>query len=106
VRPKQESAGKTTGEGNTKIGNAHLRWALAEAALYLLRDLETAKRWRKRVEAKKGTGKMISILAAKLGRAVYQILRRGEAFDEKKFFGIRVASASTVPSGELVMAAP
>ena len=106
VRPKQESAGKTTGEGNAKIGNAHLRWALAEAALYLLRDLETAKRWRKRVEAKKGTGKMIAILAAKLGRAVYQMLRRGEAFDEKRFFGIRVAPASTVPSGEFAMTAP
>lgn len=108
VRPKQESAGKTTGQGNAKIGNAHLRWALAEAALYLLRDLETAKKWRHRVEARKGTGKMIAILAARLGRAIYQMLRRGEAFDEKRFFGLRCATpvTSVTPSiqGEQVMA--
>ena len=29
VRPRHESAGKPGGFGNKKIGNAHLRWALA-----------------------------------------------------------------------------
>lgn len=92
VRPKQESAGKITGWGSTKIGNAHLRWALAEAVLYLLRDLEPAKKWRQRIEAKKGTAVMISILAARLGRAIYQMLKRGQAFDMPRFFGLASAT--------------
>ena len=95
VRPRQESAGKTTGQGNAKIGNAHLRWAIAEAALYLLRDRELAKKWRQRVEAKKGTAVMLSILAARLGRAMYQMLRRGEEFNERKFFGLPAVKTSS-----------
>lgn len=98
VRPCQESAGKITGQGNAKIGNAHLRWAIGEAALYLLRDRELAKKWRQRVEAKKGTSIMLSILAARLGRAIYQMLRRGEEFNERKFFGLPAIKEATMPA--------
>jgi hypothetical protein len=59
-----------------------------------LRDRELAKKWRKRVEAKKGTAVMLSILAARLGRAMYQMLRRGEEFNERKFFGLPAAKVS------------
>ena len=31
-------------------------------------------------------GKAMSILAARLGRAIYTMLKRGEVFDENRFF--------------------
>jgi transposase len=86
VRPSHESAGKKVGFGHKKIGNAHLRWALGEAITLLLRESDQAKSWMKRKEKKTGKGKAMGILAAKLGRAVYWMLRRQEAFDVKRFW--------------------
>jgi transposase len=86
VRPDRESAGKKQGFGNKKIGNAHLRWAFAEAVCLFLRGNEQAKRWQARKEKKHGKGKALAILAAKLGRAVYFMLRRQEPFDAAKFW--------------------
>src|SRR5262249_28154606 len=85
VRPGHESAGKKCGFGRKKIGNAHLRWAFAEAVNLLLRESEQAKKWIARREKKHGKGKALGILAAKLGRAVYWMLRREHAFDPKRF---------------------
>jgi transposase len=42
VRCGHESAGKKLGSGGKKIGNAHLRWAFAEAACLFLRSSERA----------------------------------------------------------------
>jgi transposase len=86
VRPSHESAGKKVGFGPKKIGNAHLRWALGEAVTLLLRESDQAKSWMTRKEKKHGKGKAMGILAAKLGRAVYWMLRRQEAFDVKRFW--------------------
>jgi transposase len=87
VRPEHESAGKKCGFGKKKIGNAHLRWALGEAVTLLLRESDQAKRWLARQQKKRGKGKALGILAAKLGRAVCWMLRRQEAFDVKRFWG-------------------
>jgi len=87
VRCSHESAGKKLGSGNKKIGSAPLRWALGEAACLMLRYSEQAKRWKARMEKKKGSAKTLGILAAQIGRVVYQLLRKGEVFDGKKFFG-------------------
>jgi transposase len=35
VKPKKESAGKVSGSGGAKIGNANLKWASSEAAVLL-----------------------------------------------------------------------
>jgi transposase len=86
VRCVHESAGKKLGTGGKKIGNAHLRWAFAEAACLFLRSSERAKKWKQRQAAQRGDGKALAILAAKLGRAVYHMLRKGEAFDEERFW--------------------
>src|SRR5215813_13686533 len=43
VRCAHESAGKKQGTGGNKIGNAHLKWAFAEAACLFLRESEQAK---------------------------------------------------------------
>jgi transposase len=86
VRCAHESGGKKLGSGGKKIGNPHLRWAFSEAACLFLRQSETAKKWLQRQEKKRGKGKALGVLAAKLGRAVYHVLRKKVAFDEKRFW--------------------
>jgi len=81
-----ESAGKKLGSGGKKIGNAHLRWAFAEAACLFLRGSERARQWKQKQEKKHGAGKVLGILAARLARAVYHMLRKQEAFDEERFW--------------------
>jgi transposase len=86
VRCSHESAGKVLGSGGRKIGNAQLRWAFAEAACLFLRCSEQAKKWKSKQEKKRGEGKALAILAARLARAVYHMWRKAEAFDEKRFW--------------------
>jgi transposase len=86
VRCGHESAGKVVGCGGHKIGNAHLRWAFGEAACLFLRGSERARAFKQRQEKKRGEGKALVILAAKLGRAVYHLWRKAEAFDEDRFW--------------------
>jgi transposase len=86
VRCAHESDGKKVGSGNSKIGNAHLKWAFAEAACLMLRVSERARRWKQRYQQKRGQGRAMSVLAAKLGRAVYHMLRKQEAFAEDRFW--------------------
>jgi transposase len=81
-----ESAGKKLGSGGRKIGNAHLRWALGEAACLLLRGSARARQWKQKQEKKHGSGKVLGILAARLARAVYHMLRKQQAFDEERFW--------------------
>ena len=104
LRCDHESAGKKRGWGGKKIGNAHLRWAFAEAACLLLRSSERAKRWKQRPAGQRGEGKALAILAAKLGRAVYHLLRKREAFDEGRFWqgasrGVATGSSSLCHAG-------
>src|SRR5436190_1689197 len=80
VRCGHESAGKKQGSGGNKIGNAHLKWAFSEAACLFLRESEQAKRWLARREKKHGKARALGALAARLGRAVYHLLRKGEPF--------------------------
>src|SRR5262249_1737621 len=86
VRPGHESAGKVIGSGGQKIGNAHLRWAFAEAACLLLRSSERAKKWKVRQRKKRCEGRVLALLAARLARAVYHLWRKEEAFDEERFW--------------------
>ena len=86
VRCAHESAGKKLGSGGQKIGNAHLRWAFAEAACLFLRGSERARHWKQKQEKKHGSAKVLGILAARLARAVYHMLRKEEAFDEERFW--------------------
>jgi transposase len=86
VRCSHESAGKKVGSGGSKIGNAHLKWAFGEAACLLLRESEAAKKWLARREKKHGKARALGALSARLGRAVYHLLRKQEAFDLNRFF--------------------
>jgi len=91
-----ESAGKKLGSGGKKIGNAHLRWAFGEVACLFLRGSERARQWKQKQEHKHGSAKALAILAARLARAVYHMLRKQEAFDEDRFWG---GVAAAEPSG-------
>jgi transposase len=85
VRPAKESAGKRTGLSNGKMGNGHLKWAFREAAALMTRHLPAAKVFAARKAKAHGKGKAQAILASKLGRAVYVMLRRGVPFDQEAF---------------------
>jgi len=85
VKCSHESNGKKYGTGGSKIDNAHLKWAFSEATVIFLRGNEPVKRYLDRLARKHGKGKALSILAHKLGRAVYYMLKNKEAFDQEKF---------------------
>ena len=85
VKCKRESAGKTYGTGGAKVGNAYLRWAFGEAAILFLRGNPPAQQWLEKKSQKYNKAKALTLLAHKLGRAVYYILKRETLFDQDKF---------------------
>jgi transposase len=85
VKCAKESAGKRSGTSGTKIGNAHLKWAFSEAAVLFLRDNPAGQKFLTRLEKKHSKGKALTILAHKLARAVYYMLKHKTAFDMSKF---------------------
>jgi transposase len=86
VKSQHTSAGKRIGSGGAKIGNAHLKWAFSEAAVLFLKGNPRGQAHLKRLQRKHGKGKALSILAARLGRSVYFMLKNQEAFDVNRFF--------------------
>jgi transposase len=85
IRPTKESNGKWAGYSNKKIGNAHLKWAIKEAVILMLRDSDEVKKYVNKLEHKYNKGKALGILTHKLGRAIYFMLKSKEAFDMKRF---------------------
>ena len=67
------------------MGHAHLTGAFSEAAVLFLRDHPTGQKCLARWEKKHDKGKALTILAHKLARAVYYMLKRKGAFDMKRF---------------------
>ena len=85
VKCAKESAGKRSGTSGSKIGNAHLTWAFSEAAVLFLRDNPAGQTLLTRLEKKHSKGKALTILAHKLARAIYYMLKRQTAFDLDTF---------------------
>jgi transposase len=85
VKCAKESAGKRYGTSGTKIGNAYLKWAFSEAAVLFLRNNPAGQKYLARLEKKHGKGKALTVLAHKLARAVYYMLKRGVVFDRDTF---------------------
>ena len=73
------------GHACAKMGNQHLKWAFSEIAALFLRDNPEGKALRSRLERKHGKGRAMSVLAAKIGRAVYYMLKRRVPFDFQRF---------------------
>lgn len=85
IKCTKESGGKKLGTGGAKMGNVHLKWAFSEAAVTFLRHNSAGKKILARLEKTHGKGKALSILAHKIGRAVYYMLSRGTVFSTEKF---------------------
>jgi transposase len=85
VKCAKESNNKRLGTSGKKIGNVHLRWAFAEAAVLFLRHNQPGKAYFTKLEHKHGKAKALTVLAHKLGRAVYYMLTREQAFDLNRF---------------------
>ena len=85
VKGQKSSAGKNYGTTGGRIGNAHLRWAFSEAAVLFLRHTPPAERYYNRLINRHGKSKALSIVAKRLGIAVYYMLRRGQPFNLNLF---------------------
>ena len=85
VKCTKESAGKKYGTTGKKMGNPYLKWAFSEAAVHMAEYCEPVNRYLKRLESKHGKGQAKSLLAHKVGRAVYHMLQQATVFDEANF---------------------
>lgn len=86
VKCSHESAGKKMKGGHNKIGNSHLKWAFSEAAVLFLRNNEPGKKLCQKLTSRYGKSKALSLLAQKLGRTVYYMLKRKEPFIANRFY--------------------
>jgi transposase len=86
VKCAHSSDGKISGYGGAKMGNVHLKWAFSEAAVLFLRANPRGKQLLARLEKKHGKAKALSILAHRLGRVVYHILKRQQPFDAERLY--------------------
>jgi transposase len=85
VKPAKESNGKNYGHSGKKIGNAHLRWAFGEAVVLMLKGNKPAQAVLQKLASRHGKGKALAILAHRLGRAVYFMLKNQVPFDQDRF---------------------
>ena len=85
VKPRKESDGKKVGYGGSKLGNRYLKWAFGEAAVLLLNQVPQAKVYKQKLEKQYGKAKALAILAQRLARTVYGMLKNNYAFDLKRF---------------------
>ena len=83
VKGTVASAGKIKGLRGAKLGNPYLRWAFGEAAVIAKRDHQVIGPLAQRLEARMNGNKFKAntVLAIKLARAVYFMLRQGTGFD-------------------------
>ena len=87
VKCAHESAGKKEKGGHNKIGNVHLKWAFSEGAVLFLRNNERGQKWHEQLVSRYGKAKAMSLIAQKLARTVFYMLKRKEPFDTDKFYG-------------------
>lgn len=95
VKGQKSSAGKNYGTTGGRIGNAHLRWAFSEAAVLFLRKNTQAERYYNRLINRHGKSKALSIVAKRLGIAVYYMLRRQQPFNINMFLQSHMANEKT-----------
>ena len=85
VKGTNSSAGKNYKPTGAKIGNPHLKWAFSEAITLLKRECPQAKTFAERLEKKYNKARANTLLAIKLGRAVYWMWKRKTAFNPDIF---------------------
>lgn len=87
VESKRTSNHKKKDENNRRNGNAYLSWAFIEASNYAIRYYEPAKRCYQRKLEKSKRVVALKMIANKLSKASYFMLRDNVEFDMKKAFG-------------------
>ncbi|HZQ48342.1 MAG TPA: transposase [Verrucomicrobiae bacterium] len=88
VKGTVASAGKIKGLRGAKLGNPYLRWAFGEAAVIAKRDHAIIGPLAQRLEARMGNKfKANTVLAIKLARAVYFMLKNKTVFDPERLVG-------------------
>ena len=98
VKCAKESRGKKLGTSGKKIGNVHLRWAFAEAAVLCIRQSQPGKAYVAKLEPTPGKAKALTVLAHKLGRAVYDLRTQEQAFDRQRFVTASPLRGETEPT--------
>jgi transposase len=86
VKGTVASAGKIKGLRGAKLGNPYLRWAFGEAAVIAKRDHYLIGPLAQRLEAHMGGNKFKAntVIAIKLARAVYFMLKNKTVFDPER----------------------
>lgn len=86
--PSQKlSNGKRKGKGNRKNGNRYLAWAYIEAAHFLVRYCPAARCYYQRKRARSQAMVALKVVAHKLARATYYVMRDGVPFEVQRAFG-------------------
>lgn len=86
VKGTVASAGKIKGLRGAKLGNPYLRWAFGEAAVIGKRDHHVLRPLAQRLEARMNGNKFKAnaVVAIKLARAVYFMLKNKTVFDSER----------------------
>jgi hypothetical protein len=89
VKGTVASAGKIKGLRGAKLGNPYLRWAFGEAAVIAKRDHYLIGPLAQRLEVQMGGNKFKAntVVAIKLARAVYFMLKNKTVFDPERLVG-------------------
>lgn len=85
IKCSHESAGKKLGFGGAKIGNPHLKNAFGTAAVLIQNYYPEVKSLIEKLEKRHGKGRALSIMAHKIGRTIYYMLKNEKVFDLNKF---------------------
>jgi len=87
VKADWTSNGKVKGKGNRKNGNKYLAWAFVEASNFARRHCRAARAYYQRKKSRTNAIVATKVLANKLCKACYFILKNQEAFEVEKIFG-------------------
>jgi transposase len=90
VKGTVASAGKIKGLRGAKLGNPYLRWAFGEAAVIAKRDHAIIGPLAQRLEARMNGNKFKAntVVAIKLARAVYFMLKNKTVFDAERLIAV------------------
>jgi hypothetical protein len=101
VKCAKASNGKRVGTSGQKIGNGHLRWAFAEAAVLFFRQNPLGKAYVTKLAHTHGKAKALTVLAHKLARTVDYRLTREQPFDLQRFVSASPLRGETEPAASL-----
>ena len=82
---QHSSAGKKTGSGGSKMGNAHLKWAFSQATALLIKSDDKVHALMQRHTQKYGKPGAMRRLSQKLARTVYYMIKQERLFDLNRF---------------------